>query len=245
MVALDDVDSHSGGSGGEDGGSHGSHGHGHGKAAKRRRKRSSHSHSSGSSGSESNSESPDFVRRDGILALHSSDEDSVDGAGAAQAGGAGGAGGMSRRAVWIFFSVVSLESVISGSAMGVATKFIGALVVFIAIVTHIWAEAFALMASVLKAGFTDKEAFRIAIYYALMTPAGTFMGMILQQALKDNIEATKIISAVLMAFAAGTFLYVAIVELIAEEFESLDNKWTKLNFMLLGFAFMTVLAAWL
>jgi solute carrier family 39 (zinc transporter), member 1/2/3 len=217
---------HSGSSSGEDRhAAHGAHGHGHG----------SHDETNDSEGDTASGSLDGIIvpSPGGKIATHSDDEGD----------GLPEEGKMSRSAVWLFFAVVSLESAISGSAMGVATKFLGAFVIFIAIVTHIWAEAFALMSSVLKANFTDKEAMRILLMFSGMTPLGTGIGMLLQVAVRDQY-ATKVISATLMAFAAGTFLYVAICELIAEEFENLENKWTKLNFMLFGFAFMTVLAAW-
>ncbi len=55
-------------------------------------------------------------------------------------------------------------------------------------------------------------------------------------------EIALIISSLLISFAAGTFLYVAIVEIITEEFENPANKWTKLNLLLIGYAFMSALA---
>ena len=43
----------------------------------------------------------------------------------------------------------------------------------------------------------------------------------------------------------GIFLYVAIVELIVEEFESPDYKMLKMLLLALGYAFMSVLGLWL
>lgn len=45
---------------------------------------------------------------------------------------------------FILFSVLALESFISGSALGIAGQWLGVVVLLIAILTHIWAEAFAL-----------------------------------------------------------------------------------------------------
>lgn len=45
---------------------------------------------------------------------------------------------------YVLFGVLALESFMSGSALGVSNTSMGVLVVFIAIVTHLWAEAFAL-----------------------------------------------------------------------------------------------------
>lgn len=76
-----------------------------------------------------------------------------------------------------------------------------------------------------------------------ITPVGIFVGMGLKSVLQGKVA--TLISSLLISFAAGTFLYIAILEIIAEEFESPKNKWKKLNLLLLGFAFMAGLAVFI
>jgi len=144
---------------------------------------------------------------------------------------------------WILFSVLALESFITGSACGVSSTDLGALVIFIAIITHIWAEAFALCATFLKSKMEGRTCAKVMIGFSLVTPVGIYVGMLLQSILQG--EVALITKAMLISFAAGTFLYISIVEVMAEEFENGEDKWKKLNCILLGFAFMSALAAWI
>jgi len=144
---------------------------------------------------------------------------------------------------WILFSVLALESFISGSACGVSSTDLGALVIFIAIITHIWAEAFALSATFLKTKMEGRTCTKVMACFSLVTPVGIYVGMLLQTVLEG--ETALITKAMLISFAAGTFLYISIVEVMAEEFENGEDKWKKLNCILLGFAFMSALAAWI
>jgi len=147
------------------------------------------------------------------------------------------------KTAYILFAVLSLESAISGSALGVANDTLGAIVLFVAIITHIWAESFALCANLLKAKVALKRILLMIGIFSGVTPIGIFVGMILKTILSGYVAV--LISSSLIAFAAGTFLYVAAVEVVAEEFENGQNKWTKLNLLLIGFAFMSALAVWI
>jgi len=57
----------------------------------------------------------------------------------------------------ILFSVLALESIITGSALGVAADKLSVIVILIAILTHIWAESFALTAAYLKSEMELKK----------------------------------------------------------------------------------------
>eukprot|EP01114_Cavostelium_apophysatum_P013395 TRINITY_DN3238_c0_g1_i1.p1 TRINITY_DN3238_c0_g1~~TRINITY_DN3238_c0_g1_i1.p1 ORF type:complete len:388 (-),score=94.81 TRINITY_DN3238_c0_g1_i1:327-1490(-) len=146
-------------------------------------------------------------------------------------------------AAYILMAVLGLESAISGSALGIADKSLSVIVVMIAIITHIWAESFALVAAFLKSKMEIKKIYKLLSIFCAITPLGIFLGMALQKVLEGEIAI--LISSLLISFAAGTFLYIAIVEVIAEEFENGEDKWKKLNLLLLGFAFMAGLAAFI
>lgn len=91
----------------------------------------------------------------------------------------------------------------------------------------------------MKSRMPNKKILRMIVLFSSVTPLGILIGMLLQTVLQGSTAA--IISSILISFAAGTFLYVAIVEVIVEEFEKSEKKWTKLNLLLIGFAFMSVL----
>jgi len=144
---------------------------------------------------------------------------------------------------YILFSVLALESFISGSALGFSETSLGVLVLFIAIVTHCWAEAFALCSNFLKSRMQKKKLYGWIILFSTVTPVGIVFGMTLESILQGQLA--KIISSILISIAAGTFLYIAIVEIIISEFENGKYKWQKLNLLLIGFAMMSALAQWI
>jgi len=147
------------------------------------------------------------------------------------------------RTAYILFSVLGLESFISGSALGITGTSVGVMVIGIAIITHTWAEAFALCTSFLKAGMSNRRIYKLVAVFSVITPLGILAGMVLQSILQGYVA--KVVSGMLIAFAAGTFLYVATLEIIAEEFETPHNKFAKLNLLLIGFAFMSAIAVWI
>ena len=138
--------------------------------------------------------------------------------------------------------ILGIESVTSGSALGVEDTFTKCLAVFFAIVTHIWAESFTLCVAILKSGRKEKETLISMAFYSTITPIGVFIGALLFSFLSGTVA--NYISMILESFAAGSFLYVAITEIMTEEFEgppsSLQTQ--KLACVLVGYIFMSVLA---
>jgi zinc transporter 1/2/3 len=148
-----------------------------------------------------------------------------------------------RRVPYMLFLVLALESAISGAALGVQTNYLKALATFLAIVTHIWAEAFTLCTAFLKAKVSDKNCVKIMFGFSLVTPAAILGGILVAEVLTPGL--ISIVSSVLISLAAGTFVYVACLEIIAEEFGNPHYKWQKLALLLGGFLFMAFLGIFL
>lgn len=139
----------------------------------------------------------------------------------------------------MLFVVLGAESAISGCALGFQSGFAQVLVLFIAIVSHIWAEAFTLCASILKAKVAESTTAKAIAGFSLITPLSIALGLLLSLWLEP--EWVDIISAILIALAAGTFIFVANMEIMVEEFGNPSHRWTKLACLLSGFTFMSVL----
>ena len=71
-----------------------------------------------------------------------------------------------------------------------------------------------------------------------MTPLGIILGTYFSGSIDAALE------SIFDALAAGTFLYVAIVEIMEEVFEKPKDLWIKFFFIVLGFGLMAVLAMW-
>eukprot|EP01090_Pellita_catalonica_P004924 TRINITY_DN14734_c0_g1_i1.p1 TRINITY_DN14734_c0_g1~~TRINITY_DN14734_c0_g1_i1.p1 ORF type:complete len:247 (-),score=46.52 TRINITY_DN14734_c0_g1_i1:174-914(-) len=145
-----------------------------------------------------------------------------------------------RKIPYMLFAVLALESFISGSALGVQQTFIKVLVTFIAITTHIWAEAFTLSTAILKSKVSTARTLQVMVGFSMITPVAIIFGMLLATVLTGTV--ITFVSSFLVSFAAGTFLFVACMEIMAEEFAIPSQRKTKMALVLAGFGFMALLA---
>eukprot|EP00639_Heterosigma_akashiwo_P007595 CAMPEP_0194563382 /NCGR_PEP_ID=MMETSP0292-20121207/3468_1 /TAXON_ID=39354 /ORGANISM="Heterosigma akashiwo, Strain CCMP2393" /LENGTH=71 /DNA_ID=CAMNT_0039412317 /DNA_START=59 /DNA_END=274 /DNA_ORIENTATION=+ len=56
--------------------------------------------------------------------------------------------------------------------------------------------------------------------------------------------ASKAVGAVMVALAAGTFIYVGATEVIAEEFEDSENKWKKFGSLMAGIVIIAAVTSY-
>ncbi|CAM9623448.1 unnamed protein product, partial [Discosporangium mesarthrocarpum] len=83
------------------------------------------------------------------------------------------------------------------------------------------AESLALLVSFLKSGLTERQVVKMLSIFSCVGPLGLGIGIAM------SAFAGQLADAVLVAVAAGTFIYVGATEVIAEEFESPKDKWKK------------------
>ena len=138
--------------------------------------------------------------------------------------------------------VLSLHSVIAGYALGAGGTVNMVLIIFAAEISHKLSAAFALSVSLVRSGMTKSRLRRVILLFALMTPVGIVIGEFVSSRIQG--DASMIVSGVINAIAAGTFLYVAIVDILHEEFESEDRRWEKFALLIGGLAFMALLSIW-
>jgi len=132
--------------------------------------------------------------------------------------------------------ILSLHSFISGVAMGIQQDGQQVLIVFSATAAHKWIEAFALGVSILRLGSVDVLSLVKSVsIYAVMTPAGVLVGALLEFFLSG--EAADVTTAACTAFASGFFIYVALIDIMMEEFSEAryHNKYLKFLLLLVGF----------
>lgn len=80
-----------------------------------------------------------------------------------------------------------------------------------------------------------KKAYMLLFIFAIGTPSGIMIGMLLQ-------KSSPIVEVVFNSFAGGTFLYIAASEVIVEEFSLPDRrKWCQFAMFLLGIALISSL----
>jgi len=137
----------------------------------------------------------------------------------------------------ILLVALSFHSVIEGLALGAGeTEQWG---ILIAILAHKSLEAFALGTNLLRSGLTLPRFLLFIIGFCLTTPFGIGIG-----AAAEAIAAGSSASAVCVALASGTFLFVAVMEIIPKELAETRDKLWKILGLLTGFGLMAVLALW-
>ena len=143
----------------------------------------------------------------------------------------------------ILLIVLSVHSVILGLALGAQSALSGAVIVFLAIVAHKGAAGFALGVGYQRAGLTHRHALPQLSFFSAMTPVGIVVGASIGAALTGRADA--LFEAIFDSLGAGTFIYIATLDIIKTEFDSPRYHAEKWLAAALGFGMMAVLAIWL
>lgn len=145
---------------------------------------------------------------------------------------------------YLLVFLLSIHSILLGATLGVEETLASVMIIFMAIIAHKTAEAFALGVNLGNSNLTQKTAYRIMITYCLMTPIGILFGTILQDFLHAN--AGHIAEALFQAIAAGTFLYIATLNHVdIHDHMGTVSKLTQINSLGLGILLMAVVAIWI
>jgi zinc transporter 1/2/3 len=115
---------------------------------------------------------------------------------------------------FILMIALSTHAVFEGMALGLQSSAVNTINIIIAICLHKWAASMSLGVSLGKT-FVDedsKKIFWMLLIFALATPFGVSIGIILQNA------APEIVDIICSSIAGGTFVYIACSEVVVEEF---------------------------
>ena len=141
---------------------------------------------------------------------------------------------------YVLVFVISIHSFIGGLVVGVQESVSDIISVAIAIVAHKWVEAFALGVALVHAKLEGTRTYYVSVVlYSLMTPMGILLGVLLSGLLTG--KPGSVTQAAITSFAAGTFTYIAIIDLLLPEFVSSEDKYYKFCCIVLGFAALTAL----
>ncbi len=139
---------------------------------------------------------------------------------------------------WLMLSVHSL---VLGAALGFSKEFPLIIMLFFAIITHKWAESFAIAVQLNKSSLTTLKSSIFFLIFAFMTPLGIFIGYYFGQ----GIETTSLFDPILIATSAGTFLYLGTLHglercVMVERCCNLRD----FSFVIIGFLLMASVAAY-
>lgn len=143
---------------------------------------------------------------------------------------------------YVLALVLSVHSLIAGIALGAESELATSIALFIAIIAHKGVAAFALGVALERGGVKRSRSIGIVTLFSAMTPLGILAGAGLGALLSGPAE--HWFEGIFDALAAGTFLYVAVVDIIGGEFSLRKDLWSKFLMVLVGLALMAIIAVW-
>jgi len=143
---------------------------------------------------------------------------------------------------YVLMIILSVHSVIIGIALGTEVRIAQVAVILIAILAHKGTAAFALTVSLLRGSVRHGRVILLVILFSAMTPLGILLGVGCMALLTGRSE--KAFEAGFDALAAGTFLYVALLDILQEEFSVHTHRLLKFAFVFGGLAMMAIVAIW-
>lgn len=153
------------------------------------------------------------------------------------------AAAQTRQYPYLLLLTLSVHSIIAGMALGAQQALAGFVVIVVAILAHKSAAAFALGVSLHRIGISKTRARSLVFGFAVMTPIGLLLGMAITALLDSTGE--QFFEATFDAIAAGTFIYIAALDILREEFlPPPRDRRIKWLWAALGLVLMAVVAIW-
>ncbi|KAF6990622.1 hypothetical protein CFC21_007791 [Triticum aestivum] len=145
---------------------------------------------------------------------------------------------------------IIVHSVIIGMSLGASQSASTIRPLVVALTFHQFFEGIGLGGCIVQAKFRLKSVLLMALFFSLTTPVGVVIGIGISSVYDENSPNTLIIQGILSAAAAGILNYMALVDLLAEDFmnprvQGNGRLQVIVNLsLLLGTALMSVLAIW-
>ena len=141
---------------------------------------------------------------------------------------------------YLLMILLSFHSLIAGAALGLENNYAHLLILFVAIIAHKGAAAFALGLNMNAHHVSLKNRQRLMLLFACMTPFGLLIG----QELIQHTTHHTILIPFFDAITAGTFIYIATLDRINPKVENMTTL-TNLFSLLVGFLLMAIIAVFL
>lgn len=101
------------------------------------------------------------------------------------------------------WAMLSVHSIMLGAALGLNQSNSMVIMLFLAIITHKWAESFAIAVQLNKSSLKRYQSIAFFLSFSLMTPLGILLGWYFG----EGVQTHSLFDPILIAASAGTFLY--------------------------------------
>jgi len=143
---------------------------------------------------------------------------------------------------YLLLITLSIHSLIAGVTLGISSAS-GAAVLLVAILAHKGAAGFALGSTFRKAAVPPRARIPALMVFVGSTPFGVILGGLVIDLFGSGSGAAE---AWFKAIASGTFLYIATLDIVREEFfPGGSNRGKRLIWTLLGAGLMAMVAIWM
>ncbi|KTC87512.1 MULTISPECIES: ZIP family metal transporter [Legionella] len=139
------------------------------------------------------------------------------------------------------WAMLSIHSIMLGTALGLNHSNSMIIMLFLAIITHKWAESFAIAVQLNKSALSLSNSMWFFFSFSLMTPLGIFIGWYFGH----GVETHSLFDPILIAASAGTFLYLGTLHglercVLVERCCNLGD----FSFVIIGFGLMAAVASY-
>jgi zinc transporter ZupT len=139
------------------------------------------------------------------------------------------------------WAMLSIHSIMLGAALGLAHYNSIIIMLFLAIITHKWAESFAIAVQLNKSSMSRTTSLVFFLIFSFMTPLGIYLGWYFGH----GVETHSIFDPILIAASAGTFLYLGTLHglercVLVERCCNLGD----FSFVIIGFLLMASVAVY-
>lgn len=136
--------------------------------------------------------------------------------------------------------LLTIHALVEGAAIGAGINLAETSMIFLAVVAHKSSESFSLAINLYHYNLSAKNIRRIMAIFACVTPLGIFIASFITYVLQSG--SGSILSAILSAVTAGTFLYLGTEHMI-EDTKSMSSIAEILSLMA-GITLMALIAIW-
>jgi zinc transporter ZupT len=142
----------------------------------------------------------------------------------------------------VAWAMLSIHSIMLGAALGLAHYHSMIIMLFLAIITHKWAESFAIAVQLNKSSLSTKASLFFFLLFSLMTPCGIYLGWYFGH----GLETRSVFDPILLSASAGTFLYLGTLHglercVMVERCCNLRD----FSFVIVGFLMMATVAVYI
>jgi solute carrier family 39 (zinc transporter), member 1/2/3 len=143
---------------------------------------------------------------------------------------------------YILMATLSVHSIITGMALGLEDQLISAGAILFAILAHKSTAAIALSVSFTREDVPARRSRNLQRMFYTTTPIGILLGTWWSVSIEGPGEAK--FEGIFDALAAGTFLYIAVMDILSEEFAGSTRRLPRYAMTLIGFTIMAIVAIW-